>query len=131
MDGRYMSKKQPNYVDVMMAVVPSSHLDEYLNFGKKIGKLLLKYGALSNTDLVADDRNALADSIGKKFSLKKGEVLVIGTAGFRSRAHRDQVMKKMSKDPLMAQTNSSPSWLDHKRSFAGGFKAKNSMMIKG
>lgn len=107
------------YVDICIIPVPKNKIASYKKSTKAIGKLLLKYGALASRDYVADDKNATKLSFPKKIKTKSGEVLVYAIAEFKSKAHRDQVFKKMGQDPVMQQEG--PSFIDMERSIMGGF----------
>jgi alkaline phosphatase len=57
-----------------------------------------------------------------RVKLKKGEVLVSSFIIYRSRAHRDQVNKRMMKDPRMKEMMTESVPFDMKRMVYGGFK---------
>ncbi|WP_168196457.1 DUF1428 family protein [Bdellovibrio sp. NC01] len=109
------------YLDLCIMPVPKTKIAAYTKTTKIIGKLLLKHGALASRDYMADDENASSLSFPKKIKLKKGEVIVVAEAVFKSKAHRDSVFKKMFKDPKMEQLNMGPEWMDQKRCVVGGF----------
>lgn len=53
--------------------------------------------------------------------IKPGETVIFSWIVYRSRAHRDSVMKKVMADPRLAKLMD-PSPFDMKRMVAGGFK---------
>lgn len=110
------------YLDICIQPIPKNKLAQYRKTTAVIGKLLLKYGALASRDYVAEDANATKHVFPKKIKMKKGEVLIFAEAEFKSKAHREQVFKKMEKDPVMAKLFSGPGLLDHKRAVIGGFE---------
>lgn len=109
------------YVDICIQPVPKKNLEDYRKTTRQIGKLLVELGALASRDYVSEDRNASELSFPKKIKLKKGEVIIVALAEFKSRAHRDQVFKRMEKDERMQKIFSGPNFLDQKRAIVGGF----------
>ena len=92
-------------------------------------RIWMKYGALDYKECIGDDLNP--DSGGMKTSsfpkltkLKSNEIVVFSYIVFKSRAHRDQVNKKVMKDPEMNDPDFSYSDMpfDMKRFAHGGFK---------
>ena len=56
--------------------------------------------------------------------LKKNETVVFSWITYKSRKHRDAVMKKVMKDPRLAEMmNPKTMPFDTKRMFFGGFKS--------
>ena len=53
--------------------------------------------------------------------LKPGEIVIFAWATYKSRAHRDKIMKKIMSDPRM-QMDMKNAPFDGKRMFWGGFK---------
>lgn len=109
------------YIDICIQPVPKKNLEDYRKTTRQIGKLLIEHGALASKDYVAEDANATKLSFPKKIKLKKGEVMIFAVAEFKSRAHRDQVFKRMGKDERMQKIFSGPNFLDEKRAVVGGF----------
>lgn len=109
------------YLDICIQPIPKNKLAEYRKTTTQIGKLLVKYGALSSRDYVAEDANATKHSFPKKIKMRKGEVLIFAEAEFKSKSHREQVFKKMSKDPLMEKM-SEGGMMDQSRAVIGGFE---------
>lgn len=115
------------YIDICIQPLLKKHVAAYTKTTKKVGKLLLKHGALASRDYVADDDNATKLSFPKAVKLKKGEVAIYAVAEFKSKAHRESVFKKMMKDKEMEKIFTGPEIVDHKRSVVGGFKTLVSM----
>jgi uncharacterized protein YbaA (DUF1428 family) len=62
-------------------------------------------------------------SFPQSVKLKKGETVVFAYIVYKSRAHRDRVMKKVMSDPRLADMMNAKSMpFDGKRMFWGGFK---------
>ena len=113
------------YIDICIQPLPIKNLPHYKKATVQIGKLLLKHGALASYDYVADDDNAksLTKSFAKSVKIKKGEVIIVALAEFKSKAHRDQVFKKMMADSKMEKImNPETPYMDYKRMIVGGFK---------
>lgn len=109
------------YIDVCMFPINKKHLANYKKQTTKIGKLLLKHGALASSDYVADDKNAVKDMFPQIIKVKAGEVIIVAFAEFKSKAHRDKVFKAFQKDPAAFKVMQD-SFADEKKMVMGGFK---------
>jgi len=110
------------YLDICIQPIPKKHLAAYRKTTKVVGQLLVKYGALSSSDYVADDKNASSLSFPKKIKTKANEVLVVSMAEFKSESHRKKVFTAILKDPRIMKEDMDPIWLDSDRATFGGFK---------
>lgn len=110
------------YMDICIQPVPKKHLADYRKTTKVVGQILLKHGALSSSDYVADDKNATSLSFPKKIKTKSNEVLIVAMAEFKSAAHREKVFKLVMNDPRMSKIDMAPEWMDTDRALFGGFK---------
>jgi uncharacterized protein YbaA (DUF1428 family) len=111
------------YVDSFILPVPKKNLDAYRKMARKAGKVWMKYGALQYVECVADDvQPGKRTSFPQAVKLKADEVVVFSYAVYKSRKHRDSVMSKVMKDPLMAGMEMKDVPFDGKRMFWGGFK---------
>ncbi len=112
------------YVDGFVLPVPKKNLDAYLRMARKSGKVWREHGALEYVECVADDvQSGKVTSFPQSVKLKKGETIVFAYAVYKSRAHRDRVMKKVMNDPRLADMMDLKSMpFDSKRMFWGGFK---------
>jgi uncharacterized protein YbaA (DUF1428 family) len=115
-------KKKFGYVDGFVLPVPKKNLAKYLKMAKLAGKVWLDHGAIDYVECVAEDVKAgKVTSFPQSVKLKKGEVVIFSWATYKSRAHRDRVLKKVMADPRLECTmNSMP--FDGMRMFWGGFK---------
>ena len=118
------------YVDGFVLVVPKKKLAAYrkmAQFGKKIW---MKYGALDYKECVGDDlrpkgmggmKHRLFSEMAKA---KSGETVWFSFIVYKSKKHRDQVNKKVMKDPAMndPKNMTMPMPFDMKRFAYGGFK---------
>ena len=111
-----------SYVDGFVLAVPKDKIPEYKKIATKAGKVWLEHGALSYVECVGDDvPPGKITSFVKAVKLKEGEIVLFSWIVYKSRAHRDAVMKKVMADPrTMAMMKSMP--FDTKRMIFGGFQ---------
>ena len=111
------------YSDLYLLPLKSENLDAYKKVAAKFGKLAREHGALGYREFVMDDTgHEGTKSFGTAVKPKEGEIVVAAVVDFKSRAHRDQVLKKMFADPRMEKMAPEPSLHDPKKMFYGGFK---------
>jgi uncharacterized protein YbaA (DUF1428 family) len=113
------------YVDGYLVPVPKAKLAEYKKVASKAGKIWLEHGALQYCEAVGDDlETPWGVSFNKSAKIKDGEVPVFAFVVYNSRAHRDQVNKKVMKDErLMKMMDPNQPLFEMKRMAFGGFKA--------
>jgi uncharacterized protein YbaA (DUF1428 family) len=112
------------YVDGFVLPVPTKNLAAYRRMAQKAAKVWREHGALEYRESVGDD---LDTNMGTPFiraiKTKPGETIVFAWIVYKSRAHRDQVNKKVMKDPrLNEMMNGKDMPFDVKRMSYGGFK---------
>ena len=111
------------YVDGYILPVPKNKLDVYRRIAQKAGRIWREHGALEYRECAGEDLNV---AWGKTFlrlaNAKPGETVVFSYIVFKSRAHRDQVNKRVMKD--MNEMGGPPKDMpfDPKRMVYGGFK---------
>jgi uncharacterized protein YbaA (DUF1428 family) len=112
------------YVDGFVLPVPKKNVEAYRRMARKAGKVWRDHGALEYIECVADDvQPGKVTSFPQSVKLKKGETVVFAYIVYKSRAHRDRVMKKVMSDPRLADMMNAKSMpFDGKRMFWGGFK---------
>jgi uncharacterized protein YbaA (DUF1428 family) len=117
-------KKTYSYVDGFVLPVPKKNIEKYKKMAKLASKVWLDHGAIDYVECVADDvRPGKITSFPQSVKLKKGEVVFFSWATYKSRAHRDRVMKKVMADPRLAHFADPKAMpFDGKRMFWGGFK---------
>jgi uncharacterized protein YbaA (DUF1428 family) len=110
------------YVDGFVIPVPKKNLKTYKQMAATSAKAWIKYGALEYVETQADDvAKGKITSFPRSVKLKKGETVIFAYAVYKSRAHRDSVMKKVMKDEaLVKMWDSMP--FDGMRMIFGGFK---------
>lgn len=114
------------YVDGFVVPVPKKNLTAYRDLAKKCGKIWKKYGALEYIECAADDvKSGKYTSFPQSVKLKPSETVVFAYIVYKSRAHRDQVNKKVMQDPYMKSMCAGAQAMpfDGKRMFWGGFKS--------
>lgn len=111
------------YVDGFLIPVPKKNFDAYLNMAKRAGKIWMEHGALEYLECVADDvKPGKVTSFPQSVKLKKNETVIFSYIVYKSRAHRDKVMKKVMKDERMGKMMAEMMPFDGKRMIYGGFK---------
>lgn len=117
-------KKKFHYVDGFVLPIPRKNVKKYKKIASLAGKVWLDHGAIDYVECIADDvKSGKVTSFPQSVKLKKGEVVFFSWATYKSRAHRDRVMKKVMADPRLAEMmdpNDMP--FDGMRMFWGGFK---------
>ncbi len=111
-----------SYVDGFIVPVPKAKMPDYKKLAAKAGKIWREHGALAYVECAADDVPVgKLTSFTKAVKLKPNEVVVFSWIVYKSRAHRDAVMKKVMSDPrLKPDMENMP--FDGKRMIFGGFK---------
>lgn len=122
-------KKQSHYVDGFILPVPKKNIDKYKKMAKLSGKVWRDHGAIEYVECIADDvKPGKVTSFPQSVKLKKGEVVVFSWATYKSKTHRDRVMKKVMADPRLAgMMDPKKLPFDGMRMFWGGFKPVVSM----
>lgn len=116
-------KKKYGYVDGFVLPVPKKNIAAYKKMAKLAGKIWLEHGAIDYVECAADDvKSGKLTSFPQSVKLKKGEIVFFSWATYKSKAHRDQVMKRVMKDPRMASQMGEDMPFDGMRMFWGGFK---------
>ncbi len=110
------------YVDGFVLAVPKRKIAAYKRMAQKAGRVWKEYGAIEYVECVGDDLKPTW-GMPRAARLKEGETAVFSWIVYRSRAHRDQVNKKVMKDPRLAKMMDPKSMpFDLKRMAFGGFK---------
>jgi len=109
-----------SYVDGFLIPIPKKNVRAYRRMAAMGRKAWMKHGALDYKECIGDD---LAPTFGAPFTrllkLKPTETAVFAYIVFKSRAHRDQVNKKVMKEMGNASMEMP---FDPKRMVYGGFK---------
>lgn len=112
------------YVDGFVLPLPKKNLAAYKRISTKAGKIWLEHGALEYRESVGDDLNHKgAWPFAKTVATKPGETVVFSWIVYKSKAHRDQVNKKVMKDArILGMMDPKDMPFDDKRMAYGGFK---------
>lgn len=109
-----------SYVDGFILPVPVSEFDAYIESAELGRTIWMEHGALAYVEAKADD---VPDGEITSFPLavkkEPGETVVFSFVTYKSREHRDEVMKKVMSDPRLKPENM-PSYM--KRLIYGGFQ---------
>lgn len=112
------------YIDGFLFPIARKNMKAYLKMAKLGGKIWMKHGALAYKECVQDDvKTKGTASLAKMAGVKKGEVVCFSFIGYKSRAHRDAVNKKVMKDPAMNMGKNFKMPFNPKRMGFGGFKS--------
>jgi uncharacterized protein YbaA (DUF1428 family) len=112
------------YVDGFVLPVPRKNLAAYWRMARTAGKVWREHGALDYREAVADDvKKGKWTSFPQSVKLKPGETVVFSYVLYKSRQHRDQVLKKAMADKRLAgMMDPKKLPFDGRRMFWGGFK---------
>ena len=112
------------YVDGFVLPVPKKNIKQYLAIARKAGRVWKDHGALDYCEAVADDvKPGKWTSFPQSVKLKKNETVVFSYIVYKSRKHRDTVMKKVMSDKRLAKMMDPKKMpFDGKRMIWGGFK---------
>lgn len=114
----------PNYVDGFVLAVPRKNIEAYRRAARKAGKVWREHGALQYVESVADDvKPGKLTSFPQAVKLKANEVVWFSWIVYKSRRHRDQVLKKVLSDSrLKSMMDPKQMPFDSTRMIYGGFK---------
>jgi len=112
------------YVDGFVTPVPKRKIAAYQRVSNKMGRIMREHGALEFRECIANDvKWGKRTSFPRAVKQRAGETLFFSYIVFKSRAHRDQVNKRVMKDKRMAPMMDPKTWpFDGKRMIYGGFK---------
>lgn len=120
-----MKTQNKKYVDGFVIPIKKKDLAAYRKMAQWGARMWKKYGALEYFECVGDDlkvKKGMGQGFVKLAKLKPGETVVFSWIVYKSRAHRDQVNKKVMSDPSMKDFDPSTMPVDMKRFAFGGFK---------
>lgn len=110
------------YIDGFVVVVPKKKIELYRRIARKAGRIWREHGALDYRECVGEDVNVKYGTPFPKLArLKRGETVVFSWITYKSRKHRDAVIKKVMADPRLApMTEPGAMPFDMKRMTYGG-----------
>jgi uncharacterized protein YbaA (DUF1428 family) len=103
------------YVDIYLLPVPQDRLDDYREQALVFGAVVKEHGGLGYREFRADDAEG-------SFRVEEGLVMTAAVAEFETRAHRDEVMGKVMKDPRVTALEEGQDIADMSRMRFGGFE---------
>jgi|SRR4051812_10340484 uncharacterized protein YbaA (DUF1428 family) len=112
------------YVDGYVLPLPKKNIPAYRRIAQKAGEIWREHGALEYRECLGEDLNVKwGVPFPKVIKTKPGETVVFAWVVFKSRAHRDRVNAKVTKDPRLANMMAAAAMsFDTKRMTYGGFK---------
>lgn len=112
------------YVDGFVLPIPKKNVDKYKKIAKIAAKVWIEHGALEYHECIADDvQKGKITSFPQSVLLKPNEVVFFSWITYKSRSHRDKVLKKVMADPRIKMQGPDSMPFDAKRMFWGGFKS--------
>ncbi len=110
------------YVDLYVLTVPKKFISKYRRISHKMGTIMRSFGATEYREFRGDDLH-VKGMVSPLTLVKvgKGEVLVFAVVGFRSKAQRNQIQKRVMKDPRVKKMCATPMPFNVKRMVYGGF----------
>lgn len=109
------------YVDGFVLPIPRAEFDAYKEQAELGKTVWLEHGALSYLEAVSDDvPDGEVTSFPMAVKKEPDDVIVFSYATYKSREHRDEVMKKVMGDPRF-EGQQMPPYM--KRMIYGGFQA--------
>lgn len=109
----------PRYVDGYVIPIKKKNLAAYKKLAKWGCKMWMKHGALSYYETYVEEFNNHGQGFKKMFKLKAGETAIFAYVVYKSKAHRNQVNKKV----MSEMTGPMPKMpFDMKRFAMGGCK---------
>lgn len=111
------------YVDGFVLPIPKKNDKAYQKMARLGAKIWMEHGALAYYECRGDDvpKGKVTDFY-RSVKAKPGEAVYFSFVIYKSRAHRDRVMKKVMADPRM-HMDPAKNPFDMNRMIFGGFKA--------
>lgn len=113
------------YIDGFLFAVEVKNIKTYVTLARKAGKIWREHGALEYMECEGDDLESPGSvSFRMNMGTNKKETVFFSYIVYKSRKHRDAVLKKVMADPRivkMMQDKNPP--IDYSRMVYGGFKA--------
>lgn len=117
------------YVDGFVLVVPKNKIAAYRKMAQEGAKMWKKFGALDYKECIGDDVHPKSGDVKalpfpRMTKAKKNETVWFSYITFKSRAHRDQVNKKVMAEmgKMAKKYKDMPMPFDMKRMAYGGFE---------
>jgi uncharacterized protein YbaA (DUF1428 family) len=113
-----------SYVDGFVVPVPKKAKAAYMRIARKAGRVWRDHGALAYVEAIADDvKWGKRTSFPRSVKRKESETVWFSYIVYKSRKHRDAVLKKVMKDKRLASMMDPKKMpFDARRMIYGGFK---------
>lgn len=110
------------YVDGFVLPVPNGEFEKYKEWAQTGKTVWMEAGALSYVEAQADDvPDGEVTSFPMAVKKEDGDTIIFSYVTYKSRDHRDEVMKKVMADPRMSESmETMPAYM--KRMIYGGFQ---------
>jgi alkaline phosphatase len=125
----HMTKNKTQYVDGFVLVVPKNKVAAYKKMAAGGAKIWMKHGALDYKECMGDDltpdmKGMPVLRFGEMAKATKNETVWFSYITYKSRAHRDQVNKRVMKEMEKAMDGKKDMSMpfDMKRMAFGGFR---------
>jgi len=114
----------PLYVDGFVIPLPKKNVKAYVAMARQASKIWKEYGALEYRECIGDDLNIkMGLPFPKAARAKSGDTVVFAWITYKSKAQRDQVNKKIMKDPrIIGMMKDKKPPFDFNKMQYGGFK---------
>ena len=111
------------YVDGFIVAVQRKNLENYRRLSEEMGKIWREYGALQYVETVGDDMSKIQGllSFPELVKPKKDEVILFSWILYKSKGHRDEINRKVMRDPRVKDNMNKIIPFDSKRMAYGGF----------
>ena len=120
-----MKTNSKKYIDGFVIPIKKKDIAAYKKMAMWGARMWKKYGALEYFECIGDDLGVQAGmgmGFKKLTKLKSDETVIFSFIVYKSKAHRDQINKKVMSDPSMKDFDPSTMPVDMKRFVTGGFK---------
>ena len=126
-----MAKSPERYVDGFVLVIPQQNVAAYKKMATEASKVWKKHGALDYKECMLDDSTPpmVTLTFPKLAKAREGETVWFSYITYKSRAHRDQVNRKVmaEMEKKAEKYKDQPMPFDPKRMSYGGFKVQVSI----
>lgn len=123
-----MKKQRANYVDGFVIPVPKKNTAKYKKMAREACKVWMRFGALDYKECIIEDVHPqwVTCTFPKMIKVKPGETVWFSFIVYKSKAHRDQVNKKVMAyfEKKYGKHTMKDMPFDMKRFAYGGFKVE-------
>lgn len=111
------------YVDGFLIPLPKDKQDAYLEMAECAKEVWMSHGAVAYVECIAEDvKKGETTDFFSAVKCEENETVIFSYVVYKSREHRDEVLKKSMEDPRMQAFSPETMPFDGKRMIWGGFK---------